>query len=318
MSRSEPILTGMATFDPYAVLGVARGASGDDIRKAYRKLARKYHPDVNPGDRVAEDKFKEISGAYDVLSDDAKRKAFDEFGEDSLRGGFDPGKARAYRQWQDRGSTSGHRFDRNVVDFDSWDLGDLFGGMGRRPRGPARGADIHAVAELDLAQVITGIEVVINVPSADRTQSNPVKVRIPAGADDGSTLRISGKGAPAPQGGRAGDLIIETKVRPHPLVRRDGLDLYMKVPIDLAEAYLGATIEVPTFAGNVRLVVPAGVQPGTKLRLGDKGIPRGKRKGDFFVELDVKLPPAGNEALGTALREAVREEGASLRKELRL
>lgn len=294
--------------DPYAVLGVARNASADDIRAAYRKLARKYHPDVNPGDAAAENRFKEISGAYEVLSDPEKRRAHDEFGSASRASGFDPARARAYQQWRDRREQAGRPFEREMFDFD---LGDIFGGAtGRRRR--ARGADIRAVAELDLAQVVRGTEVEIQRPTG------PTRVRIPPGAEDGSTLRIRGKGAPAVPGGPAGDLIIETRVKPHPRVRRDGLNLSLSVPVTLAEAYAGASIEVPTFDGPVMVKVPPRSQNGARLRLRGKGIPRKDRRGDFFIELDVRLPERDDEALAEALQAASSLYEGDLREEVKL
>jgi curved DNA-binding protein len=281
---------------PYKILGVAKGATEGEIRSAYRKLAREYHPDVNPGDRKAEERFKEIAGAYEVLSDASKRKAYDEFGEDSLRGGFDPEQARAYNQWKDRRERSGRPFHNEYVDLE-----DLFGGaFGGRAYASARGADIHAVAELELAQVVNGTEVSIQLPGS----SKPTRVRIPAGAETGSTIRLKGRGGPGLGEGPSGDLVIETRVKPHPRVRRNGLDLTMRVPVTLSEAYSGASIEVPTFSGKVKVTVPAGSQSGTKLRLRNKGIARKEKKGDFYVELELRLPRDENEELKEALRKS--------------
>src|SRR6266545_2909621 len=142
--------------DLYQILGVKREASEDEIRKTYRKLARKHHPDVNPGNKKAEEKFKDISAAYEVLSDKEKRKAYDEFGEEALRGGFDPEKARTYKQWQSGRQQAGRPFDEEQ--FQEFDLGDLFGAGGRRPRGAARGEDLLARVDIDLAQAISGVE----------------------------------------------------------------------------------------------------------------------------------------------------------------
>jgi curved DNA-binding protein len=298
----------------YDILGVQRSASSDEIRKAYRKLARKYHPDVNPGDSDAEDRFKKVSAAYDVLSDDAKRKAYDEFGEESLKGGFDPEKARAYQDWQRRRSGGEQPFGgagaRNV-DFGDFDLGDLFG-FGRK-RGPMRGGDVRGVVEMTLAQSISGGETKLEVPG-----HGVLTVRIPPGADDGSTLRISGKGQPGVNGGPPGDLVIETRLRPHPFVRRNGLDLSMKVPVTVDEAYNGASIEIPTFDGPVKLTIPPRSQAGARLRLKNKGVTRGKKRGNLYVELDVKLPDVDDAAIGEALHKAAEGYREPVRKELRL
>lgn len=298
--------------DLYATLGLKRGASDADIRRAYRRLARKYHPDVNPGDASAEEQFKRAAAAYEVLSDPEKRKAYDEFGEESLRGGFDADKARAYQDWQ-RSRSSGRRpFQGGAgpTDFDV-DFGDLFGF--RRARGPLRGADIQATVDMDLARAISGTEVTLDVPGHGVTT-----VRIPPGADDGSTLRIGGKGAVGVNGGTPGDLVITVRVKPHPLVRREGLNLFLRVPVTLDEAYNGASIEVPTFDGPVKLRIPARSQNGAKLRLQGKGVKRKERRGDLIVELDVRLPDQHDSALAEAARASASAYTSPVRKELRL
>src|ERR1041384_7639320 len=217
----------MADKDLYAILGVAKTASEDEIRSAYRKLARKHHPDVNPGNKDAEARFKEIAAAYEVLSDAGKRKLYDEFGEEGLRGGFDPEQARAYRSWQSRRGTTGRPFADEVIDLDDLgDIGDLFGGAFRRR--PARGEDVVALVELDLATALRGSEITVRLPSASDPggTGDQVTVRIPPGAEDGSRLVVKGRGAPGPtKDSPPGDLIIETRVRPHPHFRREGLDL---------------------------------------------------------------------------------------------
>ena len=276
----------------YDILGVAKTATADEIRKAYRKLARKHHPDINPGDKRAEDRFKKVSAAYDVLSDDKKRAAYDEFGDESLAG-FDPDKARAYaaeQQRRARARTYREPADEGPIDFD---FGELFG----RARGPMRGPDLHASVEMDLRQAIAGGEVALDIPG-----QGTVRVRIPPGADDGSVIRIAGKGAPGVGGGPPGDLVIETAVRPHPHVRRDALDLYLTLPITIDEAYNGASIDVPTFEGTIVVKVPPRSQNRAKLRLKGKGIPRKGVRGDFYVELDVRMPDKHDDALAAALR----------------
>jgi curved DNA-binding protein len=280
----------------YESLGVARTASADEIRKAYRKLARKHHPDVNPGNAAAEAAFKKISAAYDVLSDDKKRKAYDEFGEASLQSGFDPAKARDYARWQDTRQRRSTRFgdDEGPIDFD---FADLFGR--RAPRGPARGGDLHASVEIDLQKAIEGTEMTADLPG-----HGTVRIRIPKGADTGDTLRVPGKGSPGRDGGPPGDLVIETVVRPHPLVRREGLDLHLTVPVTLDEAYGGASIPVPTFEGPVVLKIPPRSQQRTKLRLRGKGVARKGERGDMIVELDIRMPDQADEALAEALRAA--------------
>ena len=288
----------------YETLGVKRDASVEDIRKAYRKLAKKHHPDINPGNKAAEDRFKSVSAAYEVLSDPKRRAAYDEFGDAALQSGFDPARAREYARWQERqaagggfgggfgggGPGGGGPGGSGPIEFD---FAELF----NRRRGPARGQDIHATFQMDLRQVVEGTEVSVDVP-----EQGTVRVRIPPGADTGSVIRLPGKGAPGPRGGPAGDLVIETEVRPHPLIRRDGLDLYLTLPVTLDEAYNGASVDVPTFEGTVVLKIPPRSQNHARLRLRGKGIERKSTRGDFFVELDVRMPDRADDALAAALR----------------
>ncbi len=277
----------------YDVLGVAKTATSDQIRSAYRKLARKHHPDVNPGNKAAEDRFKKVSAAYDVLGDAKKRAAYDEFGEASLQGGFDPEKAREYARWQGTQQRRAATFtEEGPIEFD---FGDLFG----RARGPRRGADLHASIQIDLEQTIEGVEMTADIPG-----QGPVRVRIPPGADTGSTLRVPGKGAPGAAGGPPGDLVIEVEVREHARFRRDGLDLHLDLPVTLDEAYNGATVDVPVFGSTVSLKIPPRSQNRTKLRLRGKGVPRKDTRGDLIVELDVRMPDQADPALAEALRAA--------------
>jgi curved DNA-binding protein len=277
--------------NPYETLGVKRDATDDAIRKAYRKLARKHHPDVNPGNKAAEDRFKAVSAAYEVLSDAKKRAAYDEFGDAALQGGFDPGKAREYQRWQERREQRTSNFQgAGPVEFD-------FAEMFNRHRGPSRGHDVRAEFEMDLRQAVEGAEVSIEVP-----EQGKVRVRIPPGADTGSVIRLAGKGAPGARGGPPGDLLIETIVRPHPVLRRDGLDLYLTLPVTLDEAYNGASVDVPTFEGTVVLKIPPRSQNHARLRLRGKGIGRKTSRGDLVVELDVRMPDQPDEALAAALR----------------
>ena len=291
---------------PYEILGVPKTADADTIRKAYRKLARKHHPDVNPGDAKAEDTFKGISAAYEVLGDDKKRAAYDEFGDASLAGGFDPAKARSYQQWQDTRQQRASRFDGGPSEFD---FADLFG----RARGPARGQDLQATVQMELRQAVEGAEISLDLPG-----QGVVRVRIPPGADTGSVVRLAGKGAPGARGGPPGDLLIETHVRPHAFLRRDGLDLSLTLPVTLDEIYNGASIEVPTFDGPVMLKIPPRSQNGAKLRLRGKGIQRKDTRGDLFAVLEVRLPDRADDALAAALRASTEAYTAPVRQELAL
>lgn len=281
----------------YSILGVKKSASKDELRSAYRKLAREFHPDVNPGDKVAEDRFKAIAAAYEVLSDETKRKGYDEFGAESLRGGFDPEQARAYADWKVRREQGGRPFEREYVDLE-----DLFGGAYGGQAYAARGADIYAIAELGLEQVIHGTEVSIAGPGL----SKATRVRIPQGAATGDTIRLRGRGGPGAAGGAAGDLIIETRVAPHPRVKRSGQNLRMSIPVTLSEAYSGAVIEVPTFTGIVKVTIPPGSQNGTTLRLRNKGVHRKEQQGDFYIELEVRMPETMDPELESALKQGQR------------
>lgn len=290
----------------YETLGVKRDASEDAIRKAYRKLARKHHPDVNPGNKSAEDKFKAIASAYEVLSDAKKRAAYDEFGDAALQGGFDAAKARDYARWQDRREQRTGFDGTGPVEFD-------FAEMFNRKRGPSRGQDIHAMFQMDLRQAVEGAEVSIEVP-----EQGTVRVRIPPGADTGSVIRLAGRGSPGPRGGPPGDLVIETEVRPHPMLRRDGLDLYLALPVTLDEAYNGASVDVPTFEGAVVLKIPPRSQNHARLRLRGKGIARKTTRGDLFVELDVRMPDQPDDALAAALRTSAAAYAKPVREGLAL
>ncbi len=296
---------------PYDVLGVAKDATADAIRTAYRRLARKHHPDVNPGDPKAEEQFKAISAAYEVLGDEAKRKTYDEFGEDSLKGGFDPSKAREYAKWQNTRQQRSRGFSSDGGGPVEFDFADLFGGG--RPRGPRRGQDLSAQVQIELRQAIEGAEMTADIPG-----QGPVRIRIPKGADTGSTLRVPGKGSPGAGGGPAGDLVIETVIAPHPHLRRQGLDLYFSLPVTLAEAYLGASISVPTFEGAVTLKIPPRSQSGAKLRLRGKGVPKKDQRGDLIVELAVRMPDREDAALADALRAASAAYSAPVREEVTL
>lgn len=278
----------------YDTLGVAKTADADEIRKAYRKLARQHHPDVNPGNPSAEATFKKVAAAYEVLSDEAKRKAYDEFGDASLQSGFDPEKAREYARWQEsrQRRASGFGGSQGPVDFD---FSELF--RGEAPRGPIRGRDLYTSIDIDLRQAIEGTELTADLPG-----HGTVHIRIPRGADSGDTLRVRGKGSPGQNGGPAGDLVIETIVRPHPLVRREGLDLHLTLPITLNEAYNGASVDVPTFAGSVLLKIPPRSKQHAALRLRGKGVERKDQRGDLLVEVDVRMPDLADEALAEALR----------------
>ncbi len=287
--------------DLYEVLGVSRSASSGDIKKAYRALARSFHPDKNPGDARAAERFKEVAAAYETLSDDEKRKNYDEFGEVSLSAGFDAQKARAFRQW---GGGGGGPSAGGMEDV----LEDLFGGMGggfsqrrgRRSTGPRAGRDLEVSAEISFLVAVNGGEVAMTLP---RDPPQTLKVRIPPGVESGGRIRLAGQGEPGLRGGPPGDLLVRVEVEAHPWFRREGRDVHLTVPITVYEAMAGAQVSVPTPSGEVTLKVPPGSQTGRKLRLRGKGVPpsRGQEAGDLIAILEVRVPQAKDpRALETA------------------
>jgi DnaJ-class molecular chaperone len=291
--------------DLYAALGAARGADPKEIRKAYRKLARRHHPDVNPGDAAAEERFKEISRAYAVLSDPEKRRNYDEFGEISLDSGFDAQAARRAKESfgaRFGGAGAGGFGGRFAEDFSFGDLDDIFGriftrreGGGARTARTRRGPDLETEIELDFLEAARGGEHRISLgrPAADGSvKQERLAIRIPAGVADGGRIRLAGKGGESRSGGPPGDLHLNVRVRPHPVLRREGRDLHVEVPIGVSEAVLGASIEVPTLEGRVSVTVPEGTDSGRKLRLRGKGIPdpKGAPAGDLFVTVQIRVP----------------------------
>ncbi|MCB9681912.1 MAG: DnaJ domain-containing protein [Alphaproteobacteria bacterium] len=283
----------------YDILGVPRTADETAIKKAFRKLAHQLHPDRNKSDDDAEKKFKEVNRAYEVLGDADKRKLYDEFGEDAEKLGFDPEKARAYRQWQAGGGVSSEG-GVDVEDLLSqlFGGGGGFGGFGARPRasGPPRGRDIQAEMTLDFTTACNGGERVITIDGRE------VTVRIPAGVRDGGNLRLRGQGLASPRGGKPGDLLLQLRVAPDPDFTRDGDDLRIELPITLGEALRGAHVEVPTLTGAVKVRVPAGAQPGQVLRIRGKGVtPKGRPAGDLLVALKVRLPEVDGHDVDAAI-----------------
>lgn len=279
--------------DPYTVLGVDRSADADAIRKAYRRLAKEWHPDVNK-EAGAEDRFKEINAAYEVLGDEEKRRLFDEFGDQSTRAGFDPGHARAWR-----GRSGGAGFDAGGVDVDDL-LGSIFGAGFER--GPRRGADQQLELTVDFLSAVRGVERTVHLRRPDGS-TEALRVPIPAGAKDGGKVRMRGHGLPPRGGGPCGDLLVVLRILEHPLLHREGDDLTMEVPITVLEAMRGATIPVPTPTGDVKVVVPPGVQSGTRLRVKGRGVQKKDGPGDLYLVLRPQVPRTDDaEVLGAAER----------------
>jgi curved DNA-binding protein len=303
--------------DLYAVLGVPRDANEETIKKAFRKLAMKHHPDKNPA-KASEQRFKDVNQAHEVLSDPKKRALYDEFGEESLSGNFDADRARVIRQYGGgggrgarAGGPGGPGF--NVQDIfnqaggpagASGDFGDIFGdifsgsgGRGRgRGRGPMRGQDLESTVTIEFTSAVKGTQVQF------QRGDEAVTVRIPPGASEGSRLRIPGQGSPGQGGGPAGDLLLTIHVTEHPHFERDGDDLHLEVPITLGEAYRGEKIKIPTPDGDVTLKVPARTQSGHVTRLRGKGVARkGKEPGDLYVKFVVHVPTVEDPEVAKAI-----------------
>lgn len=275
--------------DYYEVLGLTETASGDEIKSAYRRLARKFHPDVSK-EKNAEERFKSINEAYEALKDPEKRKAYD----DLKRGGFRAGDDfRPPPGWNQQGGFGFENGDAQSAGFSDF-FESLFGGSaGRRPqRGPSRrGADVSARLQIDLETAFAGGAQRVSLSRGGEQKS--LDVKIPAGIQNGQTIRLAGQGEPGAAG--AGDLLLEIEIPPHSRYQLDGRDVLLHLPIAPWEAALGATIEVPTLAGPVGLRIPEGSATGKKLRLKGRGMP-GPKVGDQYVILEIQTPPASDEA----------------------
>ncbi len=372
--------------DPYATLGVSKSATAEEIKKAYRKLAKKLHPDVNPGDKKSEEKFKDVSGAFDVIGDPKKRALFDEFGEVATRPGFDEAKARQFHAQQ----TAGGGGFGGGESFDPADLGSMFGDIfGRRQTGrarrarvePAPGDDAETAIEVDLRDAVLGAEREIAVSRPARcaechgtgarpgskpaqcpqcngtgevqmgglfrgtcprcmgsgeikepcprcggegsvTEIARLKVKIPAGVETGSRVRLPGQGGLGERGGESGDLYLRITVREHSTVRVSGRDLSFDLPITVGEALNGAEVTAHTFEGAVKLKIPPGSQSGRKLRLRGRGLPAlrsgatGAPRGDLYVVLQIVLPDSPEAAAAAAPLEKLYK--ADVRKDVAL
>lgn len=284
----------MAEKDYYQVLGVKKDASADEIKRAYRKLAVKYHPDKNPGDKGAEERFKEINEAYAVLSDPQKKQQYDQFGsagfhqkftqEDIFRG-FDVGDI-----FQDMGFGTEDIFSRIFGGgFETAFRGGRHAGHAGRHRAH-RGRDATMLLPISFREAYSGCEKRVAIKRDGKTEE--ISVKVPAGIEDGAKLHVPGKGEPGVGGGPAGGLYLQVKVGGDPVFTRDGDDILVTQEIRFTEAVLGTSIDVPTLEGTKRIKVPAGIQPGTKIRLKGFGFPAlGKTgKGDLYVQVGVKVP----------------------------
>ncbi|MGE0480442.1 MAG: DnaJ C-terminal domain-containing protein [Phycisphaerae bacterium] len=300
----------MSRKDPYEILGVSRTASADEIKRAYRRLAKAHHPDRNPDDRTAESKFKELQAAYEVLGDPERRAQYDRFGAGGPRPDF-----------QNWAQTNGGR--AGGVEFNFSDFGDLSsifeqffnrsaGGAGstqtraRRARAAPDvrmpGADLEHAVEISFDEALRGTRRAV-VLAGGAGEQERIEFRVPAGVADGQRIRLRGKGHPGPAG--RGDLIVTIRVHPHRHYRRDGLDLLLDVPLSLAEAALGAKVDIPTPAGPTRITIPPGTSSGTKLRLRGKGVHDARRDetGDLYAVVKIEAP----RELSTRARELLTE-----------
>jgi len=290
--------------DPYQTLGLTKSATDEEVRKAYRKLAKEHHPDLNPGSKQAETRFKEISAAYALLSDPEKRRAFDAGEIDAS--GQPQAERRFYRDYAGGAGNFRYGHPEDLGGFE--DLGGIFADLMRGRAGAQRGAwggaegqfrmrggDVQYTLPVEFLEAVNGAKKRVDMPGG-----KTLDIAIPAGATDGQTLRLKGQGMPGLGGGPAGDALITVSVRPHPVFRREGNDIRSVLPITLSEALSGGSVTVDTIAGPVNLKIPKHSNTGRVLRLRGKGV-QGKVKGDHLVELQVVLPPHPNEALEKAV-----------------
>ena len=324
----------MAKRDFYEVLGVSRGASEDEVKKAYRRLARKLHPDVNPGSKTAQARFQEVQEAYDVLKDTEKRGAYDRFGHagPSFAEGFGSSAAGGFGgQGPGGGGFEGFQFEGDLGDV----FGNLFGG-GRFRTGPEKGADARGSIEIPFRDAVLGGTASLSI-RREKTcekcggtgrvgkgvcpichgqgrvaEAETVRIKIPEGTEDGGSIRVPGKGQAGARGGQTGDLFVTVRVTPHAYFERQGDDIHGVVPITVKEAYAGAEIDVPTIHGTLRAKIPPGTGSRQKFRLRGQGVtsPRTGQKGDHIYTVKIVVPktqtPAGLDA--ATLLESLYEE----------
>ncbi len=314
----------MSHEDLYTELGVSKTATQNEIRSAYRKLAKKFHPDRNPGNKQAEEKFKRVQDAYDILGDEKKRQDYDQFGKAGV-GQFVNEGGNQYYTW---GEGTKVKYDDLEDLFSAFGGGggddrasvfeQIFGGRGGRtrrtatqPRGPVKGQDVERVVNLTFDQAIHGtkveLDLVYNGRRGEKRQA--ITVKIPPNVADGQKIRARGKGGPGQSGGDNGDLIIVCRVARHPHFRREGHDIHLDVPISVTEAILGTKVDVPTLHGTITVTIPPGTSSGAKLRLREKGIPaagNGSTPGDQIITVQIEVPNSLDEE-GRSAIESVKE-----------
>ena len=290
--------------DYYETLGVSKNASDDEIRKAFRKLARQYHPDVNKDKATAEEKFKQLNEAYEVLGDPEKRKRYDELGANwNQPGGFQPPPG-----WDAQPGGAFHRYGDGGVEFEFGGTGfsDFFeaffggargrggfggGGFGRRAAGPERGSDVEADIMVTLEEALHGSKRTVSLRRSNSNKVETYQVKIPRGVHEGQRIRLAGQGEAGAGGGKSGDLFLRVRLARHPDFTIEGSDLIHEVRIEAAQAVLGGELQVPTLEGNARLKLPPGTQPGQRFRLRAHGLPTaGGTRGDLFVVPQIQIP----------------------------
>jgi len=288
--------------DPYTTLGVARDASADDIRRAYRQLAKQHHPDLNPGNKAAEERFKAVSAANELLSDPEKRGKFDR-GEIDASGQERP-EQRSYRSYAD--GAQGERYGRAGPQQETWQaedfddiFGDLFGARQAGGTAPRRGRDAHYTLTIGFLDAVNGAAKRLTLPDG-----KTLDVKVPVGVEEAQTLRLRGQGGAGRNGGPAGDALIEIHIEDHKFFRRDGQNIRLDLPVTVTEAVLGGPIMVPTPGGRLKVTIPAHSDTGRELRLRGRGVPAhgGQAAGDLYVTLRVVIGPT-DEALESFLRD---------------
>jgi len=301
----------MPAEDLYQILGVKRTATAGEMKKAYRSLARRHHPDKNQGKKEEEEKFKKITAAYAVLGDENKRKLYDQYGLDGLRDGFDPEMWKRYGGRAEGRQPIGQEFDfGGFSGFGSMEdiFESLFGGRGSRKAGSGgvrwermqkRGAQVRSVLEVELLDAVLGRELEIAVDVGGETRK--LKVRIPAGVEDGQTIRLAGQGASGSGGGPSGDLLLEVRTRADATYSRHGSDLERRVLVTIGKAYEGGEVEVETPWGKGMLRIPPRTQGGTRLRLKGQGVRKKGSAGDLYVRVDIRVPAGTDEKTAEAV-----------------
>jgi curved DNA-binding protein len=326
--------------DYYQVMGVEKNASQADIQKAYRNLARKYHPDLNPDDKTAKEKFQKVQAAFDVLNDTSKRELYDRYGSafESAAAGAGAGAGPHGQTWYTQGGPAGYeeidlsqlfgeRFGEGGPQAGGNPFADLLGGFRRGAQGGKRGRkgkaaaetgpDAHSDIEVPFQTAIQGGKLEVGVQRPDGKVDH-IEVKIPPGINDGAKIRLRGQGSPSSSGGPAGDLLFTVHVAAHPWFQRRGNDLTVRVPVSLAEAVAGAKVDVPSPSGTISLRIPPRTSSGAKLRVRGHGVkPKSGTPGDLYAEVQIMLPPTIDEATADAIRKLDGQNPSNPRRDLR-